>query len=1676
MQRSGMKPASDPLPTRGAALKIAAAYAVVGTLWIVGSGWLLRQLVSEAALLATLEDLKGWFYVLVTALVLGWSLDRYFREIREKESLLRGSDDRFEAIFNGTGDAIFLHDADSGRVLDVNDTMLRMYGFRSREEFFERAPEDLFTVDGTHSPGEARRRIRAAVEQGPQVFEWLAKRADGERFWVEVSLRSSTIDGENRVLAVVRDIAARKRAEDALHVSEERLDFALSASQTGAWSLNLRDRTATRTGIHAQIFGYESEEGHWGFDRFMAHIVPEDRASVRKAIEEHLAKRSAWSMECRIIRADGEPRWIFIAGGHQQFPKNASPLVTGIVRDITERKQAEEALRKSEEHYRLLAENAEDMIMLTDIGGRVLYLSPSAERQLGAAATSLDGTMTHPDDAAVVSAADVENASGWSTAIEYRIRTKDNTWMWVEARCTPIRGASGRVERRLYVSRDITARKAAEEARRASEEHLRFFFEQAPIALAMFDRSMRYLSVSRRWLDDYNLGDRDVVGRSHYEIFPEIGDDWKALHRRGLEGETLQRAEDRFERADGTVQYLRWEIHPWRDDTGGIGGIVLFTENITARKEAELRLQESRQRFRSLVETTFDWVWEIDETGRYTYSSPKSEELLGYTPAEVLGRTPFELMPEDEARRVGTIFADIVSRRLPFAALENTNRHKSGRLVVLETSGVPVFDSDGSFRGYRGMDRDVTERKRVEHERETMTRLLELLNDPGDLRTMMRGVAALVRDRFGCAAVGIRLRRGDDHPYFETVGFPDGSARLETSLCARTVEGGALPDGTASPGLECLCASVIGGRFDPAASCFTARGSFWTNHTTRPATSAALAACPGHIRNRCNKEGYESVGLFALRSGGVTYGLLQVNDQQPGLFTPERIALLERMADNLAIAAAHRLSAVEIASLAGQRQLALDAARMGWWTYNPVTRISSWDEGYRRIFGVSTQSMPNDEILARIIHPDDLPVLWARVELALNPDNPQPFAAEYRIRRPDDGQLRWIEAHGVATFEGEGAARHAVNLVGTVADITVRRQVEEDLRNAEARFRMAQSAAKAGAWEWDLQTNENWWSDSLWPLYGLAPQSCPPSYEAWRQTIHPDDREAAVQAVSEAARQGIELSTEWRVVDPQGGERWLMSRGQPVLDDQGRTVRYRGIVLDITDRKRTEAERERLSAAIEQAAEVVIITDAAGTIQYVNPAFTRVAGYSREEVIGRTPGLLRSGKHPTAFYRQLWDTLRAGQVWQGRFINRHKAGRLYTEDATISPVRDTRGVIVNYVAVMRDLTREQTLEAQLHQAQKLEAIGQLAGGVAHDFNNILFAIMLQLGFLETKPGLDGEATQAIQSLATDARRAAALTRQLLMLSRRSVLEVRLLDVNDVLRNLLTMLGRLIGEHIQIHFHAASGSLPVVKADAGMLEQVVMNLVVNARDAMPRGGTITIATSIAQIGAADAAPNPDRKQGCHVCVSVTDTGAGMTPETLSRIFEPFFTTKEPGKGTGLGLATVHGIVAQHGGWVEVESEPGQGSTFRFYLPADSSGGTPASTPSAPAPLQRGREAILLVEDYAIVRTVVAGVLRGLGYHVVEAENGRQAMERWQEHDGAFDLLFTDMVMPEGLSGLELAERLRARKPSLKVIIASGHSAEIVRSGGVLQDGIRYLPKPCEISVLAEAVRSILQPGA
>ncbi len=557
--------------------------------------------------------------------------------------------------------------------------------------------------------------------------------------------------------------------------------------------------------------------------------------------------------------------------------------------------------------------------------------------------------------------------------------------------------------------------------------------------------------------------------------------------------------------------------------------------------------------------------------------------------------------------------------------------------------------------------------------------------------------------------------------------------------------------------------------------------------------------------------------------------------------------------------------------------------------------------------------------------------------------------------------------------------------------------------------------------------------------------------------LHEDDRDQNRHIFLQLMERRLEYCRyETRFLTKDGKVRWCEMYAQLTLNPDGSVLGASGSLTDITDRKLAENAIQKLAAFPQVNPNPVLEFAADGTLTYSNDAATELVKRLHQANLSAIlpPNAAALARECLA---QRQKRLREEVCLEGRTI-------LWS----FFPVPENQ-VVHCYGA---DVTDVLSLEAQFRHAQKLESVGQLAAGVAHDFNNILTVIQGYCDQLQARCRQDAVSASALKQISDAANRAASLTRQLLLFSRKQVIQTKVLDLNAVLQNLANMLLRLLGEDIALEPHYAE-KLPRIEADTGMLEQVVMNLAVNSRDAMPKGGKLQITTSASEIDAAYAGQHPDSRAGQFVCLTVTDTGCGMDRKTLDRIFEPFFSTKEIGKGTGLGLATVYGIVKQHSGWIEVTSQVGIGTTFRIYFPvaARIEEDTTSEPVTSAETVRGGKETILVVEDELVLRELVCEVLQQYDYRVITASSGVEALRIWDEFDGQFDLLLTDMVMPEGMTGRELAAQLKKRKPSLKVIYSSGYSPEAMGRDFGQTDTV-FLAKPYLPPQLARAVRHCL----
>jgi two-component system, cell cycle sensor histidine kinase and response regulator CckA len=658
------------------------------------------------------------------------------------------------------------------------------------------------------------------------------------------------------------------------------------------------------------------------------------------------------------------------------------------------------------------------------------------------------------------------------------------------------------------------------------------------------------------------------------------------------------------------------------------------------------------------------------------------------------------------------------------------------------------------------------------------------------------------------------------------------------------------------------------------------------------------------------------------------------------------------------------------------------------------------------------------------------------------------------------------------------AERSRRAMLGTLED---QKRVEDALRESQALYHSLVEQLPAGVFRKDPEGRFVFVSPEFCRLKGMkaeeflgkTPQEVAASEVAKQDAAGRAIKYAAVGAdhhrLIMQTGKPVELVEEYTHAD--GKKQFVKAMKLPVLDPDGKVIGTQGILFDITELKRAEESHARLATAVQHAAETIVITDPSGAILYVNPAFEKTAGYTREEVIGQNPRVLKSGKHDAEFYRRMWAALTAGQVWSGHLINKRKDGTLYDEDTSISPVLDAAGKIVNYVAVKHDVTEQKKLQAQMLRTQRLESVGRLASGIAHDLNNIL-APMLMSPPLLREAIHDPFARQMVDLIEAGAIRGAGIIKQLLTFGRGMEGERVPVQIRALVKDMCNIIAETFPKNITTRRESPQ-DIWLVSADATQLHQVLMNLCINARDAMPEGGKLTIKLENCELDESFAQATPGASPGRYVCLSVTDTGQGIAPEHLDKIYDPFFTTKEAGKGTGLGLSTVLGIVQSHGGFIQVRSELGRGTQFKAYLPvSDEAEAEPADQAKQLLPQGHG-ELVLVVDDEQSVRQVTRQILERNGYRTIEAANGAEGMTQYVAHQQDVRVVVTDLAMPT-MDGATLIRALRRLNPQVRVIAVSGHQSQSDLPADLEVPEEARLSKPFGGAVLLKALKRVLHP--
>ena len=1021
----------------------------------------------------------------------------------------------------------------------------------------------------------------------------------------------------------------------------------------------------------------------------------------------------------------------------------------------------------------------------------------------------------------------------------------------------------------------------------------------------------------------------------------------------------------------------------------------------------------------------------MNEAGEFRSLNPAAARALGRPAEELVGRRLEDLFPPDIGRCQAEALQRVFATGESVLARENETQTVLGRRLY-STSLTPVSDGNGQVAYVLGTARDITEARQHEAQVRQSERFLQ-----GVFDGIQDGISVLDRD--------LRIVRVNHW--------------IETMYAAE------------APLVGRKCFEVYHRADSPCAQCPTLRALA----TGEPHREVVPYATAGEQR------GWVDVSAFPLRddNGDVvgviehvrdvteqkrTTELLQRHATQAGLLR-DLLVHLNTLDTTEALLEAALETAVALASAEGGGLYLVEPRRQ----MAVLRRHRGLPAGFTAQVREVPLSHPAVQAALRaptVAHPAELAAASPELAAVFGESG---LRQVYVIPlRTPDAVLGFISV--ATTREGslDEQARDALAHVGASAAAALgRRRADEARRQSEERNRLLLASLPHSIFFKDREGRFVSVNGAFAGELGMEPGDIIGKTDF---DLYPTELAAKYQADDQRVMAVGRAETLVERNVAAGRERIVEVMKAPVIQDDGQVLGVMGLFTDITEQRRAEMEMARLATAAEQAGEAIIIADPRGIIEYVNPAFERITGFAREDIVGQDVQALRGGESVAFFRDEIGPEVQQGRVWSGRFTNPRQDGRPIEVEVTVSPVRDASGSIVNIVAVARDVTQEAALEAQLRQTQKLEAIGALAGGVAHDFNNLLTGILGYANILKLHSQPGDAVFKAADVIEGAARRAAELTGQLLGFARKGKHQNAPVDLHAAIQEVIGLLSRTIPKDITISQRFGAEAATVL-GDPSQMQQVVLNLAINARDAMPNGGELSFETDIVELDEEYCARHAEATRGRHVTVAVTDTGCGIPDEVRERIFEPFFTTKGRGEGTGMGLAMAYGIVKNHNGFIQVYSEVGRGSTFRVYLPLLTAP-APEAGAGRPATLVAGTGRILLVDDEEVVREVAVDMLRHLGYQVVTASDGRQALEYYRQCGAEVDLVILDMVMPH-LDGRGCFRALKQINPQVRAILSTGYGLNGAAQALLDEGMVGFVQKPYEAGQLSAVVADVIR---
>lgn len=1314
-------------------------------------------------------------------------------------------------------------------------------------------------------------------------------------------------------------------------------------------------------------------------------------------------------------------------------------------RDIISRKRTENVLRTEREKFEILAESAPFGMARISADGKFLYVNSRFKEMFGFELAEIPTgrawfRLAYPDRAyrheIIKTWIDDLNMSdpGEQRPRVFHVSCKDGTRKIVHFR--PVRLTKGE---HLMTCEDITERWESEEKLRQSEDEFRRIIANLQDLFYRTDMKGILTFVSPAVERMTGFVPEECLGKAIEDFYVDQADRREFIKIIGQTG-FVHDFESRVMHKNGGEVWVSVSSRLYRDKQGNIAGVEGIARDIGERKRMEIALAESEEKFRLLAEQSLMAVG-IIQAGECCYANEAMAALIESSIEKILAWKDEEYLevvhPEDRA-------AVVEQARLKQVGDPAQVPNYSFRIITASGNmkWVEIYSKTIQFKSRPAnllTMIETTERRKAESERALYAQRLEALIQLGHMRSApLNELAAFAMEE------AVRLTES-------SIGYIAFASEDESVLTmhAWSVEAMRLCAISDKPVTYPLESTGLWGE------AVRQRRPIITNDYNAP-NDLKKGLPEGHlsVTRHMNVPIFDDGRIVIVAGVGNKHVDYDENDIRQLTLLMEgmwRIVRRKRAEEDL-------LESEQRFRIAFQTSPdAVNINRLDDGLYVDV------NQGFTELTGYAKEEIVGkSSIQVNIWHnPDDR----ARLAKSLKEQGQvRNLEANFRLK---DGRVRTgLMSARIIVIHGEP------HILSVTRDVDDWKKAEQALVESEQKYRDLFDNSTDLIYTHDLQGNLTSVNEAVTGILGYTPEECRgPNVTQivgsdFERLFHLGPDASCTGDTDRAGPYEVAIrAKDGRLV-------WLEVTSR-LIRQGGNPVGVHGTARDITQRKEADAERSRLVTAVEQAGESIFITDPKGTILYVNPAFEVTSGFSREEAIGQKPSLLKSGKHDKAFYEDLWSTLLRGDVWRGQIVNKRKDGTLYEENATVSPIRDETGTIVNFVAVKRDVSAELILQKQLLQAQKMEAIGTLAGGIAHDFNNLLQAILgyADLLILKKKPG-DPE-RQKLEIIRHAARDGADLVSRILTFSRKAEAKTRPLDLNEEIRRVEKLLHRTVPKMIEIKL-SLSEDLWIIEADPAQIEQMFLNLAVNANHAMPDGGQLIITTANVTLLDDYRAGHLGARPKKYVLITISDTGIGMSPQVVDRIFEPFFTTKTDGQGTGLGLAMVHGIVSQHGGYIRCMSEPGRGTAFRIYFPASQTAQPVESPPIATLP-PRGTETVLLVDDDDRVREMAQEMIRRHGYIVLTACSGEEALEIYSRHGRGISLVLLDLIMP-GMGGKKCLEELLRLDPSVKVLLASGYSFDSLTQEETEIRAKGFLSKPYDARRLLGAIREVIDTGS